>query len=212
MPIDTSEITFTAVNDVCCSWDQLKATPDCDIVVAETLFRKIIEQVFFEKRDPTAEADLPAQTDPSAPLFKIKATMFVKMLDVVLSMLGPDLIPMAVALQELGAKHLDYGVAPNDYTLVGEALFYTLQKYLGDKAWTPRMEKSWRSVYSFISEAMIAGTELEANRRAAGEGKRMSIPPRKSKLGMDRTVAKSLAKNKMGLMGMLDDAISVSDC
>jgi hypothetical protein len=212
MTIDISEITFTAVHDVSTSWDMLKATPDSETVVAETLFRKIIDLIFFEKKDPTVETSLPSQNDQNMmnPLFRIKSTMFVKMLDVVLQMLGPDLVPVATALQELGAKHLDYGVSPGDYDIVGKALFFTLEKHLGDK-WNTKMEKSWRSVYSFVSKAMVAGTEKEAQLRAAGKIKRTSIPPRKSKLDMDQSIAKSMATNKTGLMGMLDKAISVSE-
>ena len=210
MPIDTSEITFSTVNDVTNSWDMLKATPDCDTVVAETLFRKIIEQIFFEKQDPTLEADFDQKDQNMGnPLFKIKSTMFIKMLDVVIAMLGPDLVPMAVALQELGAKHYDYGVSPEDYTVVETALYFTLEKYLGAQ-WTPKIEKSWRNVYSFISQAMIKGTENEALQRTAGKAKRMSIPPRKSQLDIDHTIARSMAKEKRGLIGMLDQAITVS--
>ncbi|KAL3930554.1 MAG: hypothetical protein SGARI_004450 [Bacillariaceae sp.] len=210
MPIDTSKISFSIVNDVTNTWDMLKATPDCDNVVAETLFRKIIEQIFFEKQDPTLEISLDQkEQNMNNPLFKIKSTMFVKMLDVVIAMLGPDLFPMAVALQELGVKHYDYGVSPEDYKVVETALYFTLEKYLGAQ-WNPKVEKSWRTVYSFISEAMIKGTENEAKLRSAGKAKRMSIPPRKSKLGMDKTIAGSMAKEKKGLMGMLDQAITVS--
>jgi hypothetical protein len=117
---------------------------------------------------------------------------------------------MAIALQELGAKHLDYGVSANDYKVVETALYFTLEKYLGSK-WTSQLEKSWRAVYSFISKAMLKGTENEALQRAAGKSKRMSIPPRKSKLEMDQTIARSMAKEKKGLMGMLDQAITVSE-
>ena len=210
MPIDTSEITFSTVNDVTNSWDMLKATPDCDTVVAETLFRKIIEQIFFEKQDPTLEADFDQKDQNMGnPLFKIKSTMFIKMLDVVIAMLGPDLVPMAVALQELGAKHYDYGVSPEDYKVVETALYFTLEKYLGAQ-WTPKIEKSWRNVYSFISQAMIKGTENEALQRTARKAKRMSIPPRKSQLDIDHTIARSMAKEKRGLIGMLDQAITVS--
>eukprot|EP00539_Tryblionella_compressa_P015121 CAMPEP_0178849142 /NCGR_PEP_ID=MMETSP0746-20121128/19773_1 /TAXON_ID=913974 /ORGANISM="Nitzschia punctata, Strain CCMP561" /LENGTH=215 /DNA_ID=CAMNT_0020514305 /DNA_START=55 /DNA_END=702 /DNA_ORIENTATION=- len=212
MSIDISAITFSAVNDVTTSWDLLKATPDCDTVVAETLFRKIIA-VFFEKKDPTAETSIPDPNDQNMnnPLFKIKSTMFVKMLDVVIEMLGPDLVPMAIMLQELGAKHYDYGVAPGDYEIVGDALFFTLEKYLGNK-WNKKLEKSWRSVYAFISEAMVKGTEKEAAERAKGQAKRFSIPPRNSKLDMGKdSIAVSMKNRKAGLMGMLDKAISVTE-
>jgi hypothetical protein len=212
MSIDISAITFTAVNDVSTSWDILKSTPDCDTVVAETLFRKIIELIFFEKNDPTAEAAFPDQADQnmSNPLFKIKSTMFVKMLDVVLNMLGPDLVPMAVTLQELGAKHFDYGVNPADFKIVGEALYFTLEKYLGKK-WNNKLEKSWRSVYLFISDAMIRGIEKEAQERAGGKLKRPSIPGKKVKLDIGgETIANSMKEHHGGLLGMLDKAITIS--
>ena len=212
MSIDISAITFSAVNDVSTSWDILKSTPDCDNVVAETLFRKIIELIFFEKNDPTAESDLPDQNDQSMsnPLFKLKSTMFVKMLDVVLNMLGPDLVPMAVTLQELGHKHYDYGVNPAEFKIVGEALFFTLEKYLGKK-WNKKLETSWRSVYSFISDAMIRGIEKEAEERAGGKLKRESMPGTKTKLDMGgESIATSMKENHGGLLGMLDKAITVS--
>ncbi|KAL3918971.1 MAG: hypothetical protein SGILL_003986 [Bacillariaceae sp.] len=211
MPLDTSALSYTVVSDVTSSWEDLKATPDCDTVVAETLFRKIIELVFFDKKDPTLEANFnPKDQNMNNPLFKLKSTMFVKMLDVVIDMLGPDLFPMTVALDELGAKHYDYGVATKDYDVVGEALFFTLEEYLGAR-WNSQMEQSWRAVYSFISKAMVQGTEKEAMKRAKGKAKRMSIPPRKSKLGMDHTIAKDMSKQKKGLMGMFDKAITVSE-
>jgi len=212
MSLSIDDITFSAVDDVSRSWDMLKVTPDSDTVVAETLFRKIIELIFFEKKDSLSDSGLPDANDQnmSNPLFKIKSTMFVKMFDVVLNMLGPDLGPLAITLEELGAKHYDYGVAPGDYDLVGSALFFTLEKYLGSK-WTPKLQKSWSSVYTFIAKAMVAGSEREAKARAAGSSKRLSIPPRKSQLEMDKSIAGAMVNNKKGLMGMLDKAISVAE-
>jgi hemoglobin-like flavoprotein len=212
MTIDISEITFTTVNDVVNSWEMLKATPNYDAVVSETLFRKIIELIFFEKNDPTVESSLDSSDQSMAnPLFKLKSTMFVKMLDVVINMLGPDLVPIAITLQELGAKHYDYGVSPEDYDVVGTALFFTLEKYMGNK-WNKRMEKSWRTIYKFISEAMVKGTEIEALERKKGISKRMSIPPRKSKLNMGKdTIANSMKEKRAGLMGLLDKAITVTE-
>jgi hypothetical protein len=212
MSVDISKITFSAVNDVMSSWDILKASPDCETAVAETLFRKIIDLIFFEKNDPTVETSLPDQDhqNMSNPLFRIKSTMFVKMLDVVINMLGPDLVPLTVTLQELGAKHYDYGVANTDYKIVGEALFSTLEMHLGNK-WNKKLEKSWRSVYSFISSAMMKGTEMEAIDRKAGKPKRASLPGRKTKLEIGgESIAKSMKERQSGLMGMLDKAIIIS--
>lgn len=72
-----------------------------------------------------------------------------------------------IALSELGDRHVEYGVLPAHYGIVGEALLYTLATALGDR-WTPRIEKGWTLVYGLVSTAMMAG----ASRRVAAKQRR----------------------------------------
>ena len=56
-------------------------------------------------------------------------------------------------VQELGAKHVSYGVKDEHYDKVGSALLYTLEKGLGD-AWTPQLKDAWTETYVTVAGVM----------------------------------------------------------
>lgn len=58
-------------------------------------------------------------------------------------------------VQKLGQRHAGYGVQPEDYEVVGEALLWTLQQGLGD-AFTPEVEQAWATVYEALANVMKA--------------------------------------------------------
>lgn len=63
---------------------------------------------------------------------------------------------LIVQLQEIGARHANYGTSETDFTAVGKALIMTLENGLSG-AWTKDHEKSWTEAYSFISAQMLIG-------------------------------------------------------
>lgn len=63
----------------------------------------------------------------------------------------PAILPAASALAK---KHVDYGVKPDHYAPVGEALLWTLERGLG-AAWTPQVAAAWASAYATLSGYMI---------------------------------------------------------
>ena len=65
------------------------------------------------------------------------------------------------AVQELGVKHLGYGVKNSQYDTVGEALLWTLGQGLGD-AFTKEVMVAWMDVYG-----LLANTMMDAAREAA---------------------------------------------
>ncbi|MEM1078380.1 MAG: globin family protein [Pseudomonadota bacterium] len=65
-----------------------------------------------------------------------------------------DLDKIVPVAQQLAVKHVDYGVKPEHYTPVGEALIYTLDKGLGDE-FTPELKEAWLGAYSTLSGVMI---------------------------------------------------------
>ncbi len=71
-----------------------------------------------------------------------------------------DLIPI---LQDLGKRHVAYGVEDKHYGTVGEALLYTLETGLAG-AYTPEVAKAWEAVYTVVSSVMI-----EAASEVSGE-------------------------------------------
>jgi len=60
------------------------------------------------------------------------------------------LIPI---LQQLGKRHVDYGVKPEHYGTVGAALLKTLEQGLGP-AFTPEIWSAWSTVYGVMTEVM----------------------------------------------------------
>jgi NAD(P)H-flavin reductase/hemoglobin-like flavoprotein len=64
---------------------------------------------------------------------------------------------LARYLYQLGADHLKYGVRPEHYAPVGEALLRALRAHSG--AWGQEADAGWISAYNFAAGAMIAGAE-----------------------------------------------------
>lgn len=57
------------------------------------------------------------------------------------------------AVQELGRRHVEYGVKDKDYDTVGAALLWTLEKGLGD-AFTPETKAAWTACYGLLAATM----------------------------------------------------------
>ena len=66
-----------------------------------------------------------------------------------------DLPSVVPAIQELGRRHVGYGVTKEDYAIVGSALLWTLEQGLG-AAWTPEVKDAWVAAYTVLSNTMIA--------------------------------------------------------
>ena len=64
------------------------------------------------------------------------------------------------AVQDLGRRHVAYGVKPEQYETVGSALLWTLEQGLGP-AFTPAVKAAWTAAYTLLAGAMIAAAESE---------------------------------------------------
>jgi hemoglobin-like flavoprotein len=63
----------------------------------------------------------------------------------------PSVLPAASALAK---RHVDYGVKPEHYPLVGEALLWALARALGPR-WTPEVASAWTAAYTTLSDFMM---------------------------------------------------------
>ena len=57
------------------------------------------------------------------------------------------------AVQDLGRRHVDYGVKDEDYDTVGAALIWTLSQGLGDD-FTDEVKDAWVTVYGILAMTM----------------------------------------------------------
>lgn len=61
--------------------------------------------------------------------------------------------PMLGAIEDLGRRHVAYGVTEAHYDTVGSALLWTLGKGLGEQ-FTPAVQAAWAQAYDTLASAM----------------------------------------------------------
>jgi len=61
-----------------------------------------------------------------------------------------QLVPV---VEDLGRRHVGYGVEDRHYEIVGDALLWTLSMALG-RDFTPELEAAWGAVYGLLSTTM----------------------------------------------------------
>lgn len=62
------------------------------------------------------------------------------------------------AVQDMGKRHVAYGVKDDHYDTVGEALIWTLGAGLNDD-FTQQTEAAWIAVYTLVADTMKAAAE-----------------------------------------------------
>lgn len=65
-----------------------------------------------------------------------------------------DLDRIVPTVRALGARHTEYGVLPQHYDTVGEALLWTLERGLGNK-FTSDVSDAWATAYGTLAGVMI---------------------------------------------------------
>lgn len=61
-------------------------------------------------------------------------------------------------VQDLGRRHVDYGVPDQSYQTVGQALLWTLEQGLGE-AFTSDLKEAWTETYVTLSRVMLDAAE-----------------------------------------------------
>ncbi len=83
---------------------------------------------------------------------KTQGRMLMQMLDYAVT--GLDrLDTIAPTIQDLGKRHVGFGVREEYYETVGEAFLWTLEQGLG-KDFTPEVKDAWAAAYKLLSDTM----------------------------------------------------------
>jgi len=77
-----------------------------------------------------------------------------------------EIVPL---VQDLGRRHVAYGVKPKHYDTVGAALLWTLEKGLGPD-FTPEVKDAWATVYGLLAKTMKDAAYPEQTRVGAAAG------------------------------------------
>jgi hemoglobin-like flavoprotein len=121
----------------------IQATFDTVLPTAHMVAEQFYQRLF--DLDPTLRALFPAD-------MRMQQDMLMAMITTVVHDLWyiESLVPV---LQQLGRRHVGYGVQPVHYDLVGAALLWTLQQCL-DAQFTEEVAAAWSAAYTFIATTM----------------------------------------------------------
>jgi hemoglobin-like flavoprotein len=150
------EISYTTINHVIESWEAMKRTKNYEVVSGTKLFQRLFDKC------PQAKIlfGFPINIDvTSAELLTSKrflahAAYLLEMIDAALNMLGPDIELLTDIMLELGEKHIRYGVKPEMFPIMEEALICMLEDALGTE-FTADMKEAWGETYGALSGDMI---------------------------------------------------------
>ncbi len=100
------------------------------------------------------------ELDPELkPMFKSdireQGKKLMTMITVAVRGLG-DLGKLVSAVEDLGRRHVGYGVRKKDYDTVATALLWTLEKGLGPE-FTPEVKEAWVETYTILATTMQEG-------------------------------------------------------
>jgi hemoglobin-like flavoprotein len=72
-----------------------------------------------------------------------------------------DLEDIVPDLEDLGARHIEYGAQPEHYPVVGEVLIGAMAQVAGD-AWKPEYTSAWQEAYQVVQDVMLSGAAARA--------------------------------------------------
>lgn len=88
---------------------------------------------------------------------KTQGRMLMQMIDFAVNGLDkPDTI--LPTIQDLGKRHVGYGVKEEYYETVGEALIWTLERGLGQD-FNQDVKEAWVAAYKLLSDTMISAAK-----------------------------------------------------
>jgi nitric oxide dioxygenase len=81
----------------------------------------------------------------------------IEMLSVIISKLD-RLNDITADIKAMALRHEGYGVKPQHYRLLGNALLWTMERGLGND-WNDKVKEAWSACYTKIAETMIAAVQ-----------------------------------------------------
>ncbi|HET9823879.1 MAG TPA: globin family protein [Chitinophagaceae bacterium] len=139
-------MTQHQINLIRASW--AKASSMNTVVVGDLFYGKIFEIA-------------PAARDMFKGSMAEQSRKVFSMLNYVISKLD-RLDDIIGEVEKLARRHTNYGVREEHYSVVGDALLWTLEQGLGDQ-WNDELKQAWAECYSILATAMINAAAYTAD-------------------------------------------------
>ena len=133
---------------------------ELNVKLLESSFAQVKENSleFTERFYTSLFADYP-EVQPlfaNTPMEKQRKQLFQSLVFTVNNLRKPD--ALTDALTGLGTRHVQYGVLPEHYPMVGSSLLKAFEVTL-DTAWTPIVQQAWTEAYGVVIQLMLEGTD-----------------------------------------------------
>ena len=100
--------------------------------------------------------------------------LFASLVLVVENLQNPEVL--SHSLKGLGTRHIKYGVLPQHYPMVGDALLKTFGQLLGS-AWTVDLQQAWADAYQAVATLMLEGADYPPGAVDLPEGRGSTVEP-----------------------------------
>ena len=114
-------------------------------------------QTFYDRLFETAPAVQPLFADVD---MERQREALLNMLVVLRESLR-DLDDIVPDLQDLGARHVQYGAQAEHYPVVGEVLISSMSEVAGDQ-WKPEYTTAWQEAFVVVQDVMLQGATAAA--------------------------------------------------
>lgn len=174
------EWSYSTVSNVIDSWERIRKIENYEQVVGIQLLQKFLtlqpnakQALGFPKNldattslqtteeiPKTIYIDGPQTMEDNSRLAKQSADFvkfFLHLIGTVVDMLGPDMDIFESILLDLGQRNVRYGVQPEFYVSLGQALMEVLSENLTPEEFSPKVKADWVEVYAGVSHIIIAG-------------------------------------------------------
>lgn len=149
-------VAMVDVETVQRTWALVATSDDAVDAVGKAFFARIFDLAPGAVELFATFKDVPKESRYESPAFVRHARAVISAVDVAVRGLR-DLDSLVPVLENLGARHVGYGVAEAHYDVVGRALLETLERALGDDAWTPAAREAWTATWGVVKTTMIRG-------------------------------------------------------
>ncbi|CAB9520150.1 symbiotic hemoglobin [Seminavis robusta] len=144
------------------SWAKLSKMENYEEEAGKLLFQEMFRQCPESKTLFGFPIDMDIDSDAilRSRRFKTHSKYFIEMLDRALKMVKAQ--EMDQHMKQLGELHAEFGVKPEFFPIMGDALFMTLKTLL-EEDWNDDLKGAWGDFYGRLSSQMIAAIKASKN-------------------------------------------------